>query len=65
MKTNIGIKIPKSFDYSKIEGLSSEIKTKLTDLNPQHVDQASRVDGMTPSALMLIISKIKLLKNIA
>jgi len=65
MKTNIGIKIPKSFDYSKIEGLSSEIKTKLTDLNPQHIDQASRVDGMTPSALMLIISKIKLLKNIA
>ena len=65
MKTNIGIKIPKSFDYSKIEGLSSEIKNKLTDLNPQHIDQASRVDGMTPSALMLIISKIKLLKNIA
>ena len=65
MKTNIGIKIPKSFDYSEIEGLSSEIKTKLTDLNPQHIDQASRVDGMTPSALMLIISKIKLLKNIA
>ena len=65
MRTNIGIKIPKSFDYNKIEGLSSEIKTKLADLNPQHIDQASRVDGMTPSALMLIISKIKLLKNIA
>ncbi len=65
MKTNIGIKIPKSLDYSKIEGLSSEIKTKLIDLSPQHIDQASRVDGMTPSALMLIISKIKLLKNIA
>ncbi len=65
MKTNIGIKIPQSFDYSKIEGLSSEIKTKLKDLSPQHIDQASRVDGMTPSALMLIISKIKLLKTIA
>ena len=65
MKTNIGIKIPKSFDYSKIEGLSSEIKTKLKELCPQHIDQASRVDGMTPSALMLIISKIKLLKTIA
>ena len=65
MKTNIGIKIPKFFDYSKIEGLSAEIKTKLIDLRPQHIDQASRIDGMTPSALMLIISKIKPFKKSA
>jgi tRNA uridine 5-carboxymethylaminomethyl modification enzyme len=65
MKKNIDIKIPLSIDYSSIDGLSSEIKTKLKDLNPQHIDQASRIDGMTPSALMLLISKLKQKKKIA
>ena len=65
MKKNINIKIPKSLDYSKIEGLSSEIKTKLKELKPQQIDQASRIDGMTPSALMLLISKVKPIKKIA
>ncbi len=65
MKKNISIKIPTSLDYNKIEGLSSEIKSKLINLNPQHIDQASRIEGMTPSALMLIISKIKPIKKIA
>jgi tRNA uridine 5-carboxymethylaminomethyl modification enzyme len=51
--------IPEDFDFSSIEGLSNELKTKLGIARPANVAQAARIDGMTPSALMLILSKTR------
>ena len=52
-------------NFRKIEGLSSELKTKLSKVNPQHIYEASKIDGMTPSGLMLLISKINSHKKTA
>ena len=51
--------IPEDFDFGSIEGLSNELKTKLGIARPANVAQAARIDGMTPSALMLILSKTR------
>lgn len=53
-------KIPSEFDFSSIEGLSNELKIKLTAAKPGNISQASRVDGMTPSALLLILSRLRI-----
>ena len=65
LKKNINTTIPKNMNFSKIEGLSSELKTKLSKVNPQHIYEASKIDGMTPSGLMLLISKINSYKKTA
>ena len=65
IKKNINTLIPDGIDFKKIEGLSSELKFKLSNINPQHIHEASKIDGMTPSGLMLLISKINSYKNIA
>ena len=62
---NINTAIPKNMDFKKIEGLSSELKIKLSQVNPQHIHEASKIDGMTPSGLMLLISKINSYKKTA
>ena len=65
MRKNINTTIPKDIDFRKIEGLSSELKLKLSKFKPQHIHEASKIDGMTPSGLMLLISKINSYKKIA
>ncbi len=65
MRKNINTIIPKDIDFRKIDGLSSELKLKLSKVNPQHIHEASKIDGMTPSGLMLLISKINSYKKIA
>ena len=65
MRKNINTTIPKDIDFRKIDGLSSELKLKLSKVNPQHIHEASKIDGMTPSGLMLLISKINSYKKIA
>ena len=51
--------IPVDFDFTQIEGLSNELKSKLDSQKPANIAQASRVDGMTPSGLLLLLSKIR------
>ncbi len=65
MRKNINTIIPKDIDFKKIDGLSSELKVKLSKTNPQHIHEASKIDGMTPSGLMLLISKINSYKKTA
>ena len=65
MRKNINTTIPKDIDFKKIDGLSSELKVKLSKANPQHIHEASKIDGMTPSGLMLLISKINSYKKTA
>jgi len=53
------IKIPYDFNYDLISGLSNEIKSKLIKIRPSTLGQAIRIDGVTPAAVILILSKIK------
>ncbi len=53
------IKIPESFDYDKVHGLSNELKEKLSDVRPISLGQASRIDGMTPSGISVMMIAIK------
>ncbi len=51
--------IPDGFDYEGISGLSNELKAKLEAIRPANLAQASRVDGMTPAALTLLLVKLR------
>ena len=64
MRKDLGHKIPVDFNYSNINNLSSELKLKLQKIRPENLDQASRIDGMTPVALTLILGQIKSYNNI-
>ena len=48
-------KIPPSIDYDHIPGLSLEVREKLNTVRPISFGQASRISGMTPSALSIIM----------
>lgn len=51
--------IPVDFDYDALSGLSNELKQKLLLARPNNLGQASRVDGMTPAALTLILAHLR------
>ena len=53
------IKIPKDLDYDKIPGLSIEIKEKLSDFKPINLGQASRISGITPAAILILMAHLK------
>lgn len=59
LKRDEALRIPDSFDYEAIVGLSNEVKQKLIDIRPETLGQASRMDGITPAALTLILSHLK------
>ena len=52
-------KIPPDIDYTSIPGLSTELKMKLTRLEPATIGQAERIPGMTQAALTAILITIK------
>ena len=49
------IKIPKDFNYIKLSSLSSEAKEKLIRINPQTISQASRISGINPSDISVLL----------
>jgi tRNA uridine 5-carboxymethylaminomethyl modification enzyme len=51
--------IPANFKYEAIDGLSNELTSKLSLTRPTNLAQAARIDGMTPSALTLLLSHLK------
>jgi len=53
------IKIPSDIDYDKIPGLSLEIKEKLSKFKPLNLSQASRISGITPSAISILMVYLK------
>lgn len=57
------IKIPSDIDYNKIPGLSLEIKEKLSKFKPLNLGQASRVSGITPSAISILMIYLKKLQS--
>ena len=47
------------FDYQRVRGLSSEVREKLERVRPDTIGQASRIPGMTPSAISLLLVHLK------
>ena len=58
-KKDEAVAIPGGIDFSAIAGLSTEIRQKLDSHRPSTLAQASRIDGMTPAALMLLLAHIR------
>ena len=54
-----GVRIPADFDYATVASLSAEVRQKLDRLRPATLAQASRMEGMTPAALMLLLAHLK------
>lgn len=54
-----GLRIPDKLDYAKIGGLKTEVRLKLTAARPATLGQASRIEGVTPGALMAVLAYIK------
>jgi len=53
------MKLPDQLDYDSVRGLSNEIRQKLNQHRPDTVDQASRISGMTPAAVSLLLVHLK------
>jgi tRNA uridine 5-carboxymethylaminomethyl modification enzyme len=53
------IKIPDGLDFLCIHGLSNELKEKLSHTRPTSLGQASRIDGMTPAAISVLMIALK------
>ncbi|MCF8036893.1 MAG: tRNA uridine-5-carboxymethylaminomethyl(34) synthesis enzyme MnmG [Desulfobacteraceae bacterium] len=52
-------RIPEDFDFSAVHGLSNELCEKLDKVRPLSLGQASRIDGMTPAALSVLMVALK------
>ncbi|MFU8880806.1 MAG: tRNA uridine-5-carboxymethylaminomethyl(34) synthesis enzyme MnmG [Rhodobacterales bacterium] len=59
MRRDEGHAIPEDFQFSLIDGLSNELKSKLERTRPANLLQAGRIDGMTPAALTLLLAKLR------
>ncbi len=53
------IKIPAEFDYTKVHGLSNELREKLLLIKPISLGQASRIPGITPAAISVMMIYLK------
>ncbi len=51
--------IPDNMDYSKLSGLSNEVKSKFKLIRPKTLGQALRIDGITPAAVYILLAYIK------
>jgi tRNA uridine 5-carboxymethylaminomethyl modification enzyme len=53
------LSLPADLDYATVRGLSTEVRQKLTQHRPETVGQASRIQGMTPAAISLLLVHLK------
>jgi tRNA uridine 5-carboxymethylaminomethyl modification enzyme len=51
--------LPADFDYSAVQGLSNEVMQKLNEVRPETIGQASRIPGVTPAAISLLLIQLK------
>ncbi len=51
--------LPDTFDYQAVPGLSHEVRQKLSATRPQTLGQASRISGVTPAAMSLVLVQLK------
>jgi tRNA uridine 5-carboxymethylaminomethyl modification enzyme len=60
-----GQALPSGLDYDAIPGLSTEVRQKLMRVRPGTLGQASRIDGVTPAALTLVLAHVRRSKRVA
>ncbi|XXQ67376.1 tRNA uridine-5-carboxymethylaminomethyl(34) synthesis enzyme MnmG [Neisseriaceae bacterium B1] len=53
------LRLPENIDYAKVKGLSAEVQQKLNSHKPETVGQASRISGVTPAAVALLMVHLK------
>jgi len=59
LQKNENTKIPNTVDYENVIGLSNEVKQKLSEAQPQSLARASRLPGVTPAAISLLMVHLK------
>ncbi len=63
LKRDEGHRFPVDFSFDNIDGLSNEIRSKLSRVRPGNLAQAGRIDGMTPAALALLFAQLRRLER--
>jgi tRNA uridine 5-carboxymethylaminomethyl modification enzyme len=53
------LQLPTDLDYTKVRGLSKEVQLKLNQHKPETIGQASRIQGITPAAISLLLVHLK------
>jgi tRNA uridine 5-carboxymethylaminomethyl modification enzyme len=51
--------LPIDLDYRSVRGLSTEVQQKLNEHRPETIGQASRISGITPAAIALLLVHLK------
>ena len=59
VKRDESLTIPVNFDYAALPSLSAELRAKLTRQKPSTIAQASRLEGMTPAAVLVLLGHLK------
>jgi tRNA uridine 5-carboxymethylaminomethyl modification enzyme len=54
-----GVEIPQDFDFESLSGLSNEARQKLDLIRPRSIGQASRIDGVTPASITLLMAGLR------
>jgi len=58
-RKHVSTALPKDMDYSAVSGLSNEVREKLARIRPESIGQASRISGITPAAVSLLLVHLK------
>lgn len=58
-RRDMDIKIPMNFDYTGLSGLTNELVEKLSKTRPENIAALSRISGITPAGIMVVLRKIK------
>ncbi len=59
LKKQENTKLPADFNYQHMQGLSNELKQKLIEAKPENIGRASRIPGITPAAISLLLVYLK------
>ena len=59
LKKQENTKLPADFNYQQMQGLSNELKQKLLEVKPENIGRASRIPGITPAAISLLLIYLK------
>ena len=59
LQRNENTPIPKTLNYESVVGLSNEVKQKLSEAKPESLARASRLPGVTPAAISLLMVHLK------
>lgn len=59
LEANENLRLPEAFDYEAVRGLSFEVRQRLMQHRPETLGQASRLSGVTPAAISLLLVHLK------